>query len=193
LALLPSLGTCLAHWHILSLSIFTLLVAVIGINLGPVNMGSLVSTVTRLQAGRSGFNSREGQWWTFPFHHRVQTGSGAHPVSNAIGTEQPLHEADHSLPPSAKVKNAWSYTSTTAIRLHSVVLGYTQGQLYLLPSILNVFDTIQNFYHNCSYTRRMLFHTHYPQLPNNRTIHFVPEICAWRTDYVGKARRVLCE
>jgi len=32
------------------------------------------------------------------------------------------HEADHSPPSSAKVKNAWSYTSTPLICLHSMVL-----------------------------------------------------------------------
>jgi hypothetical protein len=31
-------------------------------------------------------------------------------------------EADHSPPSSAKVKNAWNYTSTPPIYLHSVVL-----------------------------------------------------------------------
>jgi hypothetical protein len=32
------------------------------------------------------------------------------------------HEADHSLPSSAEVKNEWSYTSTPTTRLHGVVL-----------------------------------------------------------------------
>jgi hypothetical protein len=31
----------------------------------------------------------------------------------------------------AEVKNAWSYTSTSPIHLHGVVLSYAQGQLYL--------------------------------------------------------------
>jgi len=31
-------------------------------------------------------------------------------------------EADHSPTPTAQFKNAWSYTSTPPIRLHSVVL-----------------------------------------------------------------------
>jgi hypothetical protein len=50
---------------------------------------------------------------------RVQTGSGAHPVSFPMGAgnsfprvKQPGCEADHSPPSSAEVKNAWSYTST---------------------------------------------------------------------------------
>jgi hypothetical protein len=65
----------------------------------------------------------------FSLHHSVQTGSGAHPAFCPVGTEgsfpgvkQLGHGADHSPPSSAKVKNAWSYTSTLLISLHSVVL-----------------------------------------------------------------------
>jgi hypothetical protein len=36
-------------------------------------------------------------------------------------------EADHSRPSSVEVKNAWSYTSTPAIRLHGVVLRWSTG------------------------------------------------------------------
>jgi hypothetical protein len=49
----------------------------------------------------------------------VQTGFGAHPASNPIGTgglSQGLkrlgYEADHSSPTSAEVKKTWIYTST---------------------------------------------------------------------------------
>jgi hypothetical protein len=52
-------------------------------------------------------------------HHRVQTGSGAHPASYSMGNralflwvKRPEREADHSPPSSAEVNNAWSYTST---------------------------------------------------------------------------------
>jgi hypothetical protein len=52
----------------------------------------------------------------------IRTGSGAHPASCQMGTEglyagvkRPGREAHHSLPSSAKVKNAWSYTSTQHI------------------------------------------------------------------------------
>jgi len=34
----------------------------------------------------------------------------------------PSYETDHSPPSSAEVKNAWSYTSTTPVRLRGVVL-----------------------------------------------------------------------
>jgi hypothetical protein len=40
----------------------------------------------------------------------------------SLGVKAPAHEADHLLPSSAEVKNAWSYTSTPLIRLHGVVL-----------------------------------------------------------------------
>jgi hypothetical protein len=34
------------------------------------------------------------------------------PGAVSLGLKRPSHEADHSPPSSAKVKNAWSYTST---------------------------------------------------------------------------------
>jgi len=39
-----------------------------------------------------------------------------------LGLKRPRREAYHSPPSSAEVKNAWSYTSTLPVRLHSVVL-----------------------------------------------------------------------
>jgi hypothetical protein len=49
----------------------------------------------------------------------VQTGSGVHPASYAMGTagsstviKRPRREADYSPPASAEVKNMWIYTST---------------------------------------------------------------------------------
>jgi hypothetical protein len=60
----------------------------------------------------------------FSLHHRVQNGSGAHPDSYPVvsgGLKRPEREADHShLVP--RSKNAWSYTCTSPIRLHGVVL-----------------------------------------------------------------------
>jgi len=32
----------------------------------------------------------------------------------SLGVKQPVHEADHSPPSSAKVKNVWSYNSTAS-------------------------------------------------------------------------------
>jgi hypothetical protein len=55
----------------------------------------------------------------FPICHHVQVSSEAHPTSYQIGTrgssprdKWPGYEADHSPPPSAKVKNTRNYTST---------------------------------------------------------------------------------
>jgi hypothetical protein len=55
----------------------------------------------------------------FSLHHCVHNDSGVHPASYPMGTtgsfpggKAARHEADHSPPSSAKVKNAWSYTST---------------------------------------------------------------------------------
>jgi hypothetical protein len=65
----------------------------------------------------------------FSPHSQVQTGSGAHSASYSIcirgsfpGVRQRLGEANHSAPSSSEVNNAWSCTSTTPLRLHSVVL-----------------------------------------------------------------------
>jgi hypothetical protein len=44
------------------------------------------------------------------------------PGALSLEVKRPGREADHSPPSSAKVKNAWSYTSTPPIRLHGVVL-----------------------------------------------------------------------
>jgi len=54
-------------------------------------------------------------------------------VSGAIslGVKPPGSEADHSPPSSAEVKNAWSYTSTSPIRFHGVVLSMARGKIYL--------------------------------------------------------------
>jgi hypothetical protein len=51
-------------------------------------------------------------------HHRHQTGSGAQPPIKrlpgalSLGAKRPGLEADHSTPPSAEFKNAWTYTSS---------------------------------------------------------------------------------
>jgi hypothetical protein len=76
----------------------------------------------------------------FSLHHRVQNSSGTHPASYPMGTRASFPGGKaagawswphlHLVPIS---KNAWSYTSTPAIRLHGVVLSLkkAQGQPYL--------------------------------------------------------------
>jgi hypothetical protein len=44
------------------------------------------------------------------------------PGALSLGVNLPGREADLSLPSTAEVKNAWSYTSIPAIHLHNVVL-----------------------------------------------------------------------
>jgi len=68
--------------------------------------------VTRLRAGRPGFDSRQGAKSIF-LRHRVQSGPEAYLAFDAMGTgysfprvKRPGREADHSPPPSAEVKNA---------------------------------------------------------------------------------------
>jgi hypothetical protein len=64
--------------------------------------------------------------------------SGAQKTSYPVDTgclspvvKQPGREADHSPPSNADVKNSWSYTSTLPIRLHGMVLSYSQGKFHL--------------------------------------------------------------
>jgi hypothetical protein len=115
--------------------------------LGPNILFSILSSNTLNLCSSLRVTGRTGSRVRFPvgagnfsLHHRIQNSSRAHPASYPTGTralslgvKRPGHEADHSLPSSAEVKNAWSYTSTPPIRLHDVVLSQTQGQLYLLP------------------------------------------------------------
>jgi hypothetical protein len=93
------------------------------------------SIESRLRAGQPGFNAGRGQWREFfssPPHARPALGL-THPLCSEYreGVKRPDREADHSCPSSAEVKNAWSYTSTPAIRFQGAMLSYAQGQLYL--------------------------------------------------------------
>jgi hypothetical protein len=83
-----------------------------------------------------GFESRQGLH--FSLHHRIQTGSEAHPASYPMGTrgsfsgeKRPGREADHSPPSSAEAKNAWSYTSTPPYAFMAWCSDKSQGQLYI--------------------------------------------------------------
>jgi hypothetical protein len=83
---------------------------------------SLVSIATRLRAGRSGFDPREGQgrvcfFFSFAPTSRPALRPTQPPIRWVTSTlspwvKRPGHEADHSPPSNAKSKNAWSYTST---------------------------------------------------------------------------------
>jgi predicted membrane channel-forming protein YqfA (hemolysin III family) len=60
------------------------------------------------------------------------------PGTLSLGVKQLGHEADHSLPSSAKVKNAWSYTSTAqyAFMGWCSVKPWQQLYLYLTPKVI---------------------------------------------------------
>jgi hypothetical protein len=83
-------------------------------------------------------------WGTFSSGGKIfftslpcSAGSRALTTSYPIGTgafslvaNRTGHEGDHSLPPSAEVKNEWSYTLASPICLYDVVLNNHQGQIY---------------------------------------------------------------
>jgi hypothetical protein len=81
--------------------------------------GSSVSIVTELRTGRLWFYPRYGQGY-FTLRYHVQTGSAANPAHHMItralspGVDRSGYEAEHSLPSSAEVKNAWSFTSISS-------------------------------------------------------------------------------
>jgi len=76
------------------------------------------------------FNSQQGKGFFF-FYHCIQIGTGDHPPTHppikwvqgvpSMGIKQLEHQADHSLPSSVKVKNAWSYTSNPPVCLHGMM------------------------------------------------------------------------
>jgi hypothetical protein len=121
--------------------------------------------VTRLQAGRQRFDSRQGRIFLF--------------ATTSLGPTQPLtqwvpvlssgvqrlgREAKHSPPSSAEVKNAWSYTSTPSYVCVTWYLVMHQRQLYftLFSSnilILHVFCRkytviLSRLWYECSYSRK---------------------------------------
>jgi hypothetical protein len=63
-------------------------------------------------------------WW--PTQPRIQWV----PRGLSLGVKRPGHEYDHSPPSGAEVKNACSYTYTTPIRLHGVVISYFTFETY---------------------------------------------------------------
>jgi hypothetical protein len=55
------------------------------------------------------------------------------PGDPSLGVKRSGREANHTLPSSAEVNNAWSYTSTPTIRLHGVLLSYRKITGTTLP------------------------------------------------------------
>jgi hypothetical protein len=63
-----------------------------------------------------------GNYGIFSLRHRIQTCSEAHPASFKMGSGG-FHaggKANHTPPSSAKIKEAWTYTSIPPIRLDCV-------------------------------------------------------------------------
>jgi hypothetical protein len=105
--------------------------------------GSLVSIVTRLQAGQPGFDSQQRQGRDFfSSPPRLDRQWGPHSLpSNGYqglspGGKADGHEADHSPPSNVEVKNAWRYTSTPPYVFAVWYFKYAQRQRYLyLPGL----------------------------------------------------------
>jgi hypothetical protein len=89
---------------------------------------SSVRTVTRLRDGRPGFDSRYGQGvFLFTTASKTTLEPTQPPIQWLPGAlspriKRPGREVNHTPPPSAEVKNGWSYTYTPLIRLHGVML-----------------------------------------------------------------------
>jgi hypothetical protein len=76
---------------------------------------TFTSPGSRLRTGRQGFNYRQGKVNDiFLFATACRLALGPTMGTGALPPElkRPEIEADHSLPSSAEVKNAWRYTST---------------------------------------------------------------------------------
>jgi hypothetical protein len=65
-----------------------------------------------LEAGWLWFNSQQRQGFSSLPLHTDQLRDLPNWEALSQGIKQPRHEADHSPPSGAKVKNVWSYTST---------------------------------------------------------------------------------
>jgi hypothetical protein len=85
--------------------------------------------------GVQGFDSWQGlRIFLFTIMSRMAAGPTQPPIqwvpgALSLGVKRPGHEADHSPPSSAEVKNAWGYTSTPPICLHGVVPSQSPGTI----------------------------------------------------------------
>lgn len=67
----------------------------------------------------------------------MQTAFGIRTASQGVtgniplGEKRPERQTEHLLPSSAEDKNAWSFTSTSAILLHGMVLWHRDNFIYL--------------------------------------------------------------
>jgi hypothetical protein len=95
----------------------------------------------------------------FSLHHCVKTGSEAHPTSYLMenrgslpGDKAAGHEADHSPPSSAVVKNVWRYTSAPPVRLHGgCLVEEARGHLYFYLQLHIIINSVLSFERNLKY------------------------------------------
>jgi len=83
----------------------------------------------------------------FSLYHRIQTGCEVHPASYQMANGDPglkwsELEAEHSLPPSAEVKNAWGYTSTPQYFIAWCLVKYRDN--FTLPYLILPYLTLFN-------------------------------------------------
>jgi hypothetical protein len=104
--------TCLIH-RLLFIVLCDLLCICRSLILDSRILDSSVSIVTRLLAGRPGFDSRQGQG-IFVFATACIPGRVPPSLlcNGYRGVKRPGREANHLPPCSAEVKNVWSYAST---------------------------------------------------------------------------------
>jgi len=94
----------------------------------PQSQGSSVTIVTRLQAEWPGLNSWQRQGiFLFATTSKPALGPNQPPIEGVQGApslwvEWLGHGVDHSPSSNAKVKNAWSYTSTPSTHTHGTVV-----------------------------------------------------------------------
>jgi hypothetical protein len=79
------------------------------------------------------------------------------------GKDPPGREADHSPPPSAEVKNAWSHTSTPQYAFMACCLVKHRGNFTFTPSLFITFlsDGIESYYYYYYYYYHHHHHHHH--------------------------------
>jgi hypothetical protein len=105
--------------------------------------------VTRLQAGRPGFNSWQGdETFLFATTTRPALGPTQTPIQWVLGAPSPGVkwigcETDHSPPYSVEVKNEWSYTSTPHVFMVWYLISTKDNFIFTSKVISDKCDSIQ--------------------------------------------------
>jgi hypothetical protein len=119
--------------------------------------------------------SSPGRGWEFSLHHLAPYPVGTR--GSFPGVKRPSREVVHSPPSSAEVKNAWSYSSISPIRLNGGVLGWmsrtnlhthTHTHIYIY---IYIYETYKRFMKR----RNFMFHISFMYIrgfPGNRMFWF---------------------